>query len=281
MIRFCLICVFLFRSFFANAEEPMKHADSLFNAASYSCAALEYEWEYFKSNDNITKATALLKKSYCYKQLENFGFAATTLKRIKLDDVVDSLQFRIKYELALLSYLEGNFRETEIYLSEINFYYNDSLRNKLLYLNILNSNHLQKWHETDSLLKIYAELNRIFIDSSELEELYQKPKLLNKKTAKTLSYIIPGSGQIYSGNIFRGLTSIAFQGALAVFTILSIQNGFYFIGITSGLGTLNMFYKGGAKYAAYLAEKKNAEKINRYNQQFKKFILAVEKSKSK
>jgi hypothetical protein len=281
MIRFCLLCVFLFRSFSGSAEVPMNRADSLFGAANYSCAALEYEWVNYENTDNTTKAVALLKKSYCYKKLENFNLAAFTLNRIKLNDLSDSLQFRIRSEHALLCYLNGNLEEANSYLSEINFYSNDSLRNTLLYLNILNKNEMQKWHETDSLLHKYIELNRPLIDSSKLASLFQKPKLLNKKTAKTLSYILPGSGQMYTGNIFRGLSSIGFQGALALYTFLSIQNGFYFIGITSGIATLSMFYKGGAKYAAFLAEKKNTNRINDYNQKLKEFVLAIEKSKPK
>lgn len=281
MTRYFLICVFLFGSFSGKADSPMNHADSLYNASSYSCAALEYEWVNFTATDNTTRAVALLKKSYCYKKLGNFLTALSTVKRIQYDDLDDSLLFRLRYEHALLAYLCGNYNEADIYLSEIGFYYNDSIANSILYLDILNQYEMQQWHDADSLFQKYIMLNSEFIDSSGLQQIAHRPELLNPKTAKIISLIIPGSGQIYGGKIIRGLTSIIFQGAFALYTYINIREGFYLTAFTSSFGEWFMFYTGGARYAEFLTEKENASRINQYNKSVKSFILQTENRKIK
>ncbi len=216
----------------------------------------------------------MLKKSSCFKRLNEFGKASETLQRISFNELSDSLQYQVRYEHALSLLLQKKYDEAELQYIDINFYtHNESLRNQSLFLGIIIKNELRKWQEADSLFIEYIKFNNINIDSVKISELLKKPKLLNPKTAKIISYFIPGSGQIYSGHVFRGLTSIAFQGSFFTFTFLSIKNGFYFSAATTGFGIFQLIYIGGARYAYYLAEKKNAKKIETYNKKIRDFLF--------
>ncbi|MFH0864978.1 MAG: hypothetical protein V1904_02200 [Bacteroidota bacterium] len=282
IIRYCFICVFLFKGFQGKTEIPFStaYADSIFNAGNYPLAALEYERIYFISDNLPEKSDALLKKSYCYKNLLQFDKATSTLNRIDLNDLSDSLQFLIRYEKALNSFLGGNYYDAQVFLFEIHHYTKDTvLPAKCLFLEILTENELQNWDEADSLFRLYLSVNDIIMDSSGLNAMLKRPNLLNQKTAKIISYFIPGSGQMMSGHIFRGMTSIIFQGSSAAFTYLSIKNGFYVSGFTIGLSIFQMFYTGGARYAYYLAEKKNVEKISKHNKKIRDFVLAFENTR--
>ncbi len=240
-------------------------------------AALEYERIFYSSQNTFSKCEALLKKSYCYKSLNAFTKGAQTLQRIELSDMPDSIQYNVRYEHALDCFLSGNYEETENLFMQINYYTKkQNLINKCLYLDILNKNELQKWDEADSLFYIYIKAKNISIDSNSIHDLLQKPKLLNPKTAKTISYIIPGAGQMYAGHIFRGISSIIMQGGFATYTFYSLKNNFYLSGILTGFGIFQMLYFGGARYAYYLAEKENTKKIMLYNRKIKEFILKQE-----
>lgn len=281
MIRYCLICVFLCTGFSGKTEIPVSiyYADSIFNTGNYSLAAMEYERVYFLSENDSEKTEALLKKSYCYKGLSQYSNATSVLNRIELGSLSDSLMYTIRYEKALNSFLAGNYSQAELFLYEIHYYVNKtSLLKKCLFLEILTKNELMEWDEADSLFQQYLSLHNITIDSAELKALLTRPKLINPSTTKIMSLIIPGSGQMMSGHIFRGLTSIVFEGGSAAFTYLSIKNGFYFSGLTTGIGMFQMFYLGGARYASHLAEKKNAEKISEHNKAIRDFILTKESS---
>ncbi len=282
MTRFCLIFIFLFKAFSGSAAVPgqLAYADSLFKAANFKQAALEYEHVVFLNGDSKEKATALLQKSYCLKNIGEYEKAYRTLQRINLSNLPDSIQFKIRYENLLDAYLSGNEQEAETAIADIDYNTKDpELLAKCLYLKIIVRNDFFKWIEADSLMKIYLNINHINADSAHIEALLKKPHLINERTAKILSYIIPGSGQMYSGHVFRGLTSIVFQGAFLGYTIMSIKNGFYISGFAVGFGVFQMFYLGGAKYAFYLAEKKNEKKINLYNKKIKEFLLNTERRK--
>jgi hypothetical protein len=282
IIRYCLICVFLCKGFQGRTEIPSStaYADSIYNAGNYSLAALEYERIFFSTEDVGEQSTALLKKSYCLKNLSQYDNANSTLNRINTNVLSDSLQFAVRYEKALDSFLGGNYYDAQGFLFEINLYIKDTiLKEKCLFLEILTENELLNWDKADSLFNQYLLVNKIIIDSAELKAMLKRPKLLNPKTAKIISYIIPGSGQIMSGHICRGLTSIVFEGSAAAFTYLSIKNGFYISGFTTGLGIFQMFYLGGTRYAYYLANQKNKKKIQAHNKKIRDFILAFESIK--
>jgi hypothetical protein len=282
IIKYCLFCVFLCKGFSGNAVSPgnLAYADSLFNAANYKLAAMEYERAYFFSVDSFEKEIALLKKSYCQKNLNDFEKAYKTLQRITLINIPDSIQFKVLYEKVLLSYLSGNPQQAETEIVELDVKIRDyQLLNKYLFLKVIVKNELLKWNEADSLLKLYFQLNKSDANSTEMTSLLKKPRIRNPRTARTISYLIPGGGQIYTYHIFQGLTSFALQGTFLYYTIASIKNGFLISGLTLGAGIFQMFYFGGARYAYYLAEKNNAKKISLYNKKIKDFLLNTERSK--
>ena len=116
------------------------------------------------------------------------------------------------------------------------------------------------------------------MDSNSIHELLKKQRLLNPKKARIISYIIPGSGQIYSGNILRGLSSLILQGSIGTYTYFCFKNGFYFSGVFTGLMIFQMLYSGGARYASFLTVKENSKRIKLYNTKIREFILKHESS---
>ncbi|OIP03026.1 MAG: hypothetical protein AUJ97_05300 [Bacteroidetes bacterium CG2_30_32_10] len=237
-------------------------------------AAAEYERIFFISADVNIKNTALLKKSYCYKQDQQFDVAANTLKRIDFNKTTDSIYTIVAYEYALNSFLNEDYNETLLQLNDLDNKVIDSVyESKCLMLKILTLNELQKWKEATITLNNYFKINHIKVDSLVKSELLKKPKLKNEKLAKNMSYIIPGSGQIYTGHWGRGFSSLLLSGAFATYTYISFVNGFYLSGVFSGFSPFRMFWSGGANYAEYLAKQKNKERISQHNKKVKNFIL--------
>jgi len=238
---------------------------------------LEYERIYFVSTESEGRSLALLKKSYCQKKLGNYESAISSLARAENEKTSDSLKYLINKEHAMLYFLNDDYSNAELMLNQLDQQVTDTIKQyDYLYLKIIVLNELMKWDESSVLLKKYFCYKNIILDEQNRKALFNQPKQLNPKTAKIMSYFIPGSGQMYSGHIFRGLTSIGFQGSSLLYTILAIQNKFYLTGVFTGFGLMQMFYFGGARYAAFLVNKENAQKITTYNKRIRDFVLSVE-----
>lgn len=118
---------------------------------------------------------------------------------------------------------------------------------------------LREWQKSKEHLKKYlgpdyaVSIDSLFVSIDDI-------KVKNPEKAEKMSYIIPGSGQIYAGKTFRGITSFLLNGGLLCFSAVSFWNGFYFSGTFTGASLLFVFYSGGARHAKHLANTHNEEK---------------------
>lgn len=79
--------------------------------------------------------------------------------------------------------------------------------------------------------------------------------------AKVISYILPGSGQIYTGHIFPGLLSLGWNGTLAYFSIRSFYEERIFDGfITTGL--FSRFHRGNMQNTEEFVKQENIKIVN-------------------
>lgn len=81
--------------------------------------------------------------------------------------------------------------------------------------------------------------------------------------AKVISYILPGSGQIYSGKILSGLMSLAWNLAAGYFTVNAFVANRAFDGIVIGELVWLRFYRGNIENAENFAVEKNLEVSNK------------------
>lgn len=282
-IKYCLIFIFLCKSFTTRCDtivSGFNYADSLFNSGKFESAALEYERIYFVSSESQVKSLALLKKSYCLKKTGNFESALNALNRSENEKPSDSLMYIINQEHALISFLNNDYTRAELILNQLDQESSDSLKQyDYMYLKIIVLNELLKWDESSLLLKKYFGHRNIILDSQTENSLFSQPRLLSSKTAKILSYLIPGSGQIYSGHVLRGITSLGLQGSALIYAIIALQKSFYLSAIFTGFGLFQMFYLGGVRYSVYLVDKENAKKIFEYNKRIRDFVLSIENIK--
>ncbi len=251
MKQFYCTCIFLFACFLSDGQN-FDHADSLYEAGEYRLAAISYERLAFDHSSNI----ALLKKSYCYKALQEFGEATTVLKRIRLS-TRDSLFSIVSYEKILNAYLDQNFQGS----------YNEILRyklitgssdNEIVFLEILNLIALNEWEKA----KVILSENKISLSITEDEIDYvfdKKLKTKNPDKAYNLSIFLPGVGQMYAGYPLKGIVSGGIQTVFAGLSIYSFYQGYFFSGSLTGVALFYTFYFGGARYARKLALKRNKE----------------------
>lgn len=255
-----MTCIFLSAPFFTRAQ-GVEEADSLFRKGQFLAARVGYERLLFEQRGNANEL--LLKKSYCLKAEGNYDQALQTLERADFFDSRDSIRYLLYYETALNAHLNNRYDIALSRLQELHHYL-PNVRNPLAdVLEVLVLNHLQKWVEAEAA---FNDLQKHYgLNGSSPYSARKSSRMKNLDKAETLSFVFPGSGQMYAGYWGRGTTSLLIQGGLVAFATYSMLNGFYFSGAFTGVSLFYLFYNGGARHARYLAEKKNQQRIARLN----------------
>lgn len=290
-----MICTFLCAPYLIKAqkvESILYEADSLYNRGEWQWAKLTYEKAIYivsLPGSNLSADTAallrneaLLKKTYCYKAMNQFADAQKNIERADLTNLPDSLHFHIRYETALCAYLAENYNEAYNYVLQLRYFIKDTtLTQQVDFLEILTLNELMRWEEAKKLLAAYIQKYRLDADAEKIYAFLKNPKIRNVEKAVVLSTFLPGVGQMYAGYPFRGMVSATLQLACFTFGAYSIWKGYYLSGFFTGFVLLQTFYSGGIRHTRYLAEKKNKERISNYNNRVKEFILQAESARFK
>ncbi len=212
-------------------------------------------------------------------QFANFLFqdgdyyrAITEYKRV-LDCGIDVDTGAIMEKIGLSYALSDKYKLALPYIaSAYQFKYNEKIKREYVWILLKN----KKWDEAyflteddgDSLLKIYRGIALIQKGQFKkgkviLSELLPKKMLPDEGNVdKIVSYIIPGSGQILSGNIRSGIVSMAINFGLGYFAYRAILGK---DGYSAILLSLNLwrFYKGSVKLMNSIIKKKNEKKIGK------------------
>ena len=103
-------------------------------------------------------------------------------------------------------------------------------------------------------------------------EKARKIEKLNPKFYQTLSYILPGSGQILLGDVKESFNSLLLNGGLAVLFIHTANRLSFFDAVLSVVPWFYRYYAGGAKLTRTLALEK---KDKRHRQNLAEIVQAV------
>jgi tetratricopeptide (TPR) repeat protein len=246
-------------------------ADSLYTKENYSAAIKEYQRYLFQNN--IQDASIYMKVGDAYGKLNNWNQAELFFDKAYFEANSDSIRLRatIKKASALVGqkrYLDAQVELFQIdrlntgsAIQEIHFlegiiYFalNDYEKSQQSFTQIVNSDSLK-----------VGELNDLYADINQLE----KPKL---RTARILSSIIPGSGQLYAGNGQEALNSLLLTGGLiSLGVVMAIQIS-YVDALITIIPWFQRYYFGGLENVDELVAHKKAVKKEEF---YRKILLII------
>ena len=161
--------------------------------------------------------------------------------------------------LELKEHLSNNFTEKKNFYLALSYFGNEEYDlSKKYFLTLLPEDSVS---EREKLKKIFSKKRNL------------RP---NSKTAKILSIIIPGAGQIYTGQSKSGINSLILTGIIAIIGYDILFRYGKIDAIVSVLPWLIRYYKGNIKNAENLALTKREK---RKNNVYKKIIEIIEKNK--
>jgi len=272
-----LICAFLFAHLLSNGQN--KYADSLFGIGQYQKAVIEYEFTCFSTVSDSISLKSRYQKIQCFKQLGMFAKAIQEANKMDTLKISESEKQTLFHELALCYFMEGHF-EQAVFFGEKSLFlnYNKDIHLLLILSNLEKLNFERSEFELTNFIEHNLQANKQHAYKDSVKLLFNNkniPKLKSTNTARKLSRIIPGSGQIYSGNVTEGLFNLLLHSGILAFGIYEAIVGYYVSAYFSGIGILSKFYGGGIRRAIYLTKKENERRTELFENKAKNLITQI------
>jgi len=254
----CLAFLFLIfnKTNAQNLKEVINFGDSLFQEHKYYIALNEYKRAfYFSKIDH--KALISNKIADCYLLVNDLKMARAYYDSTSYYSKNDSIQIECAFRKIICYMKEKNFGYALIKLDELKidsskyFKYKKNLYTGISYFGLENYDlAFQFFYKTISPNDITKK--------NLLDKLYNNRKKLmcpNPTVATFMSALIPGSGQIYAGELHDGINSVL------------LLSGLFYIGINATVVNLYVlmpfiyrYYMGGIKNANKFAMERKREK---------------------
>jgi len=256
-ILFVFLCL-CFQIKAQNLDKQKLFADSLFYSENYFDAITEFKRLIFFANDNKTLFEANYKIALCYKAggkydnaIKYFNFAKLNTKLFK-DSLESDLQIirtnilrrTIPNALSLLKKLK-NISPNQIDTSMINYWSG--------WAYLMNDN----WKSASIE---FAKIDK-FHSLKTLSDSVSSAKF-SVPFAKFISFVLPGSGQFYTGNYWSGVLSLAWNILSGYLTINAFNTNREFEGVLLGSLIWGRFYRGNFKNAEKFAIDENIKISN-------------------
>lgn len=260
-LKYLLLSLIWFESLFAQQflQDQLDNADKLFKTEHYFDAITEYKRALYFSSDTRVHAKINIQIAHCYKAGSHFDNA---IKYFSLSEKIitdDSLDFILQSEIIRCNILRKSTQRALQLCDELEKDIRFVSKKEII-------NYWRGWafmiaDDWESASQCFAQNE----DSKELKTLCQQvvKDKVSVTFAKVISYILPGSGQIYSGEIFSGLMSLAWNLAAGYFTVNAFMANRAFDGVVIGELIWLRFYRGNLENAEDFAVEKNLLVANR------------------
>lgn len=195
-------------------------ADSYQKIKSYDKALVHYSLIYNIAKNDSIKNEVIIEMTKMYILQEKYNYAK--IEALNIKEINQGFIDRKNYYLSIISFFENEFENSKNYLLLIS-----------------------------SLSDSSKQIIRKLYNGAEKNHLNPNPKV-----ASFLSMVLPGSGQVYCGELKSGINSFLLTGAaLTVYTLINIRYSFLdaFLGV---FPYYQRYYTGGVINAHNISKNK-------------------------
>lgn len=279
LIRICFLISLLYFVPLVTAEDlALSFGDKYLNSGNYFDAVTEYKRYIFfnKEDNNINISYAYYKIGFAYRNQMQWNKSIEALSKSIQSSSIAHIRDERKIDLAVVYLAKGDYGVADFHLIKVELFSRiPELKRKASFFRGISSLYSCKWNQARIAFKTFFNTNT----NNELSELADQIELLllraknikykSPKFAKIISTVLPGGGQIYSGDWTNGLKAILINTATGYLFISDLIKRQYFDAIFNSLFLFERFYRGNRSLA-----EKSAIKYNRkLNQQFVRNIL--------
>lgn len=267
----CSLCVYGTSA--QTLDETLKFADYQFKSANYNLALKEYQRVlFFNGNRKVQHIYEQIGNIYLYRK--NFDKAKYYFELSYKTSRSDSTKTEMIFKKASCSMLDKKFKQAIFELMNIPDSTDDKTASRKNFYFAVCYWGLEDFNQAEnSFLKILSKENQSGKEAIAL--LFDKKKNFyrpNPKTAKIMSIVLPGSGQIYSGDFKNGINSLLLTGGFVTLGIYMTHYYSFFDAFLTAIPWFMRYYQGGYKNAEKIAFAKRA---NRRNETYQNIIRII------
>ncbi len=239
-------------------NRQFNYADSLFNSEKYFDAITEYKRLLFFDNSDQFSYQSIYNIGLSYKYGAKYDDAIKYFKQAELSSQSDSQKVNARLQTVRINILR---RTTDNALAMLNDLTNE-------FPNQVDSNTIAYWRGWAYIMADDWENASLSFNKIDMEHPLKKmaDEVEENKYSVTfatlISYILPGSGQFYTGNYVSGLLSLGWNVFWGYLTVNAFVTDRVLEGILIGGLLWARFYRGNFKNAEKFAIEKNIEISN-------------------
>lgn len=248
IIPFCLLLSQLLWSAGQPVHPPLALADSLLAVGCAREAVTEYQRYRFSHPDDIPVLSRLIQ---AYAQSGELERAEALL--VRFPAVTDSFSWLAHRSLALSYQQQNHFVRAEIQLQSLLGITHDSAQRRELHRYLAELALVER--DLSRAAAHYAQSG----DSLRSEQVraLARRQLKSPHLAELMSSVIPGTGELYAGNIRLGITAILVQGTVTAGIVYSLKQKYYLDAALLFSLLWTRFYIGSRTNARRLTEEYN------------------------
>jgi hypothetical protein len=260
-----------------NLEQTIKFADKQFELQNYQLAVKEYQRAlFFAQGKQLDYLYQQIAHSYFVnKQFEQAIYFYELSYKTAINDSVKYERIFNKSQCYLIS---GDYNHSIYELMNLPDSLSTYFRDRKKFYFALSYFGLEDFKKSESyFLSLLPENEQAGRD--EISKLFRQKKNLyrpNPNTAKTLSIILPGSGQMYAGDVKNSLNSLLLTGSFVMLGIVMTQEYSVLDAVLTALSWFTRYHKGGYLSAKKIAQEKRAI---RRDKSYKKLLKIISDSK--
>ncbi len=247
-------------------------------ATDYDAEALRLERAVYGSSTPAEYNRALLAKVEVRKRQGLWAEAVAELGRVRTFALAADQLGDYYWQRALCGYLAADFEGALAAVDEARFAIVDSAALEQFYLiEALAAGEVGNWtRSNEAAQRIVAQIDNPAereAVSERLAEIYNDaPRLRSPQVAWWLS-LVPGLGQMYAGELWSGVVSLAVNGGLAAFGVSEFMAGQWLSGWLVGGGLLSNTYFVGQERAKILTTRRNQRVLREHNDLLRSELL--------
>jgi hypothetical protein len=254
-----------------NFEETVLFADRQFENQNYQLAVKEYQRALFFSKGE--------KTDYLYQQIaraffknSQFAQAAYFYDLSYKTSTNDSLKKELTFNKAECYLLMSDYRQSVYELISLGNDLSSYFKGKQDFYLAVSYFGLEEFGKSEAhFIRLVKNEPKLV---NEISGMFSRKNLYrpSPKTAKTLSRIIPGTGQLYAGDLKNALNSLVLTGGLAFLGIHVYTEYSLFDSIMSVFPWFYRYYQGGSNKAHKIAHEKREIKRDKTYQSILKVL---------
>ena len=254
-----LISVFLFS--LVHSDIALSFGERFYDKQLYDEAITEYKRYIFFNPHGEQTSAAYSKIALAYRNQQEWLSAIEAFRMAILTAQSDSLRYEAELALAVTYIANGNYSAAELVLLKLEMTIPPQhIKQRAAFLRGIATLYANKWDHAKEAFEAYFLSDPDPFLQAKVDSLIEETKHFyyrSPESARQLSMIIPGLGQIYAGDWGNGINSFVLNGSMIAWMGYKVFNRYFSDAWVIYYFLFRRYYAGNMYNAARIVEEKN------------------------